>query len=198
MKRTTLQRSNPGYNAACCSCTKTICSLQIYTILFDRLAHSGRACTAFPNTRKKDVPLRPILSMTGSAQNQLAKYLSSLLELVLTLYSSNCIRDSFTFADIIKTSNLDPSSVFLCSFDISSLFTNVPLAQTIQICADTLYSSKHPPAPFHGKSSSNLWRWLPLLLILASITSCIAKSTDSPWDTPWTSPCQYFGWLLRI
>ena len=86
--------------------------------------------------------------MTGSVQHQLAKYLSSLLEPVLTLYSSNCIRDSFTFADIIKTSNLDPSSVFLCSFDISSLFTNVPLAETIQICADALYSSEHPPAPF--------------------------------------------------
>ena len=101
-----------------------------------------------PKTHKKDVPLRPILSMTGSAQHQLAKYLSSLLEPVLTLYSSNCIRDSFTFADIIKTSNLDPSSVFLCSFDISSLFTNVPLAETIQICADALYSLEHPPAPF--------------------------------------------------
>ena len=86
--------------------------------------------------------------MTGSAQHQLAKYLSSLLKPVLTLYSSNCIRDSFTFADIIKTSNLDPFSVFLCSFDISSLFTNVPLAETIQICADALYSSEHPPAPF--------------------------------------------------
>ena len=54
----------------------------------------------------------------------------------------------FHFADTIKTLNLDPFSVFLCSFDISSLFTNVPLAETIQICADALYSSEHPPAPF--------------------------------------------------
>ena len=101
-----------------------------------------------PKTHKKDVPLWPILSMTGSLQHQLAKYLPSLLEPVLTLCSSNCIRDSFTFADIIKTSNLDPSSVFLCSFDISSLFTNVPLAESIQICADALCSSEHPAAPF--------------------------------------------------
>ena len=35
---------------------------------------------------------------------------------------------------------------------------------------------------FHGKSSSNLWRWLLLLLSLALMTSCIAKSTESPWD----------------
>ena len=53
-----------------------------------------------------------------------------------------------TFADIIETSNLDPSSVFLCSFDISSLFSDVPLAETIQICADALYSSEPAPAPF--------------------------------------------------
>ena len=60
----------------------------------------------------------------------------------------NCIRDSFTFADINKTSNLDPSSVFRWFFDISSLFTNVPLAESIQICADALYSLEPPPAPF--------------------------------------------------
>ena len=42
----------------------------------------------------------------------------------------------------------DHSFVFLCSFDILSLFTNVPPAETTQICADALYSSEHPPAPF--------------------------------------------------
>ena len=77
-----------------------------------------------------------------------AGQISPFFEPVLTLYLSNCIRDSFTFADIIKTLNLDPSSVFLCSFDILSLFINVPLLETIQICADALYSSEHPPAPF--------------------------------------------------
>ena len=44
--------------------------------------------------------------------------------------------------------SFDLLSVFLCSFDISSLFTNIPLAETIQICDDALYSSEHPPAPF--------------------------------------------------
>ena len=34
---------------------------------------------------------------------------------------------------------------FLCSFDICSLFTNVPLDDTVQICADTLYSGKFIP-----------------------------------------------------
>ena len=35
--------------------------------------------------------------------------------------------------------NLEPAKAFLCSFDISSLFTNVPLDDTIEICAEALY-----------------------------------------------------------
>ena len=93
-----------------------------------------------PKIHKKDVPLRPILSMTGSAQHQLAKWLTSLLQPVLQNFSSNCLSDSFTFVKEVRKFTFSPSSVFLCSFDISSLFTNVPLAETIEICADALYN----------------------------------------------------------
>ena len=34
----------------------------------------------------------------------------------------------------------------LCSFDICSLFTNVPLTETIEICTKTLYAG-HLPTP---------------------------------------------------
>ena len=33
----------------------------------------------------------------------------------------------------------------MCSFDVSSLFTNVPLDETIQICLDKLYALANPP-----------------------------------------------------
>ena len=94
----------------------------------------------FSKIHKKDVPLRPILSMTGSAQHQLAKWLTSLLQSVLQDLSSNCVSDSFTFVKEVRKFTFFPSSVFFCSFDISSLFTNVPLAETIEICADALYN----------------------------------------------------------
>ena len=41
------------------------------------------------------------------------------------------------------TTDLDQS--FLCSFDISSLFANIPLGETIQICAYSLYDSNLTP-----------------------------------------------------
>ena len=93
-----------------------------------------------PKIHKKDVPLRPILSMTGLAQHQLAKWLTSLLQPVLQNLSSNCVSDSFTFEKKVRKFTFSPSTVFLCSFDISSLFTNVSLAETIEICADALYN----------------------------------------------------------
>ena len=35
-----------------------------------------------------------------------------------------------------------------CSYDVCSLFTNVPLAETIEICADAQYSGELTPPPF--------------------------------------------------
>ena len=71
----------------------------------------------------------------------------SVIDPVLSLYSTHCISDSFTFADKVKTFGF-PSSVFLCSYDVCSLFTNVPLAETIEICADALYNGELTLPPF--------------------------------------------------
>ena len=44
--------------------------------------------------------------------------------------------------------DIDPN-VFMCSFDVSSLFTNVPLDETIKICSEALYdqSNSRPVIP---------------------------------------------------
>ena len=83
----------------------------------------------------------PIAEMTGSAQHQLSQWLTSVIDPVLSLYYTHCISDSFTFADKVKTFNF-PRSVFLCSHDVCSLFTNDLFAETIEICADALYNGE--------------------------------------------------------
>ena len=40
----------------------------------------------------------------------------------------------------------------MCSFDISSLFTNVPLEETINICADALYCNDSDAQPLISKA----------------------------------------------
>ena len=101
-----------------------------------------------PKTHKEGTPLRPILSMTGSSHHELGKWLASLLQPVLERFSSHCISDSFTFAKTMQNLDIDPN-VFMCSFDVSSLFTNVPLEETIKICSEALYdqSNSRPVIP---------------------------------------------------
>ena len=100
-----------------------------------------------PKIHKKNTPLCPILSMIGSAQHELAKYLSFILQPVLDLYSfTNCVKNSFIFAPTIR--NLSPKSTFLCSVDINSLFPNISLDETINICAEVLYNSDLTPPSF--------------------------------------------------
>ena len=92
-----------------------------------------------PKVHKDGTPLRPILSMIGSPQHQLSRWLATLLQPVLERYSGNCVVDSFAFAEFIRNYDLN-TPVQLCSFDIKSLFTNVPVAETITICADYLFN----------------------------------------------------------
>ena len=98
-----------------------------------------------PKVHKKEVPLRPIFSMVGSSQHALAKYLAVVIDLVFQLYSSNCVKDSFTFAKEMQDLQMHSKETFLCLLDIRSLFT---LAETIQICADALYGGELIPPDY--------------------------------------------------
>ena len=91
-----------------------------------------------PKIHKEGTPLRPVLSMTGSFHHELGKWLAGLLQPVLERFSSHCISDSFTFAKTMQNLDIDPN-VFMCFFDVSSLFTNALLDETIKICSDALY-----------------------------------------------------------
>ena len=91
-----------------------------------------------PKTHKEVTPLCPILSMAGSSHHELGKWLAGLLQPVLERFSSHCISDSFTFAKTMQILDIDPN-VLMCSFHVSSLFTNVPLDETIKVCSEALY-----------------------------------------------------------
>ena len=47
---------------------------------------------------------------------------------------------------MIQQLKVNSNDSILCSFDICSLFTNVPLAETMKICTKTLYDG-HLPTP---------------------------------------------------
>ena len=112
-----------------------------------------------PKTHKSKCPLRPILSMIGSPQHLLAKYLATVWQPVLDKFSSHTVKDFFTFVEMLR--NL-PSKFnyegFMCSFDIASLFTNVPLIEVISICINQLYHSELTPPDIHESVFAEMLR----------------------------------------
>ena len=91
-------------------------------------------------------PARPVVSMIGTPEYKLAKFLDSIIKPYIP--DSYIIQSSEEFLNKINTFNFNSSNQFLVSFDVKSLFTNVPLSQTIDIIANYIFSSDrndHPP-----------------------------------------------------
>ena len=101
-----------------------------------------------PKLHKEGTPLRPILSMINSPQHELAKWLADILKPVVKKFSKHTVKDSYEFCqDLDDFVNSDDGGYFMCSFDVKSLFTNVPLKETIEICLDSLYRDDEIPTP---------------------------------------------------
>ena len=80
--------------------------------------------------------LRPIVSSIGTFNYNLVRFLCDLLSpLVRNDYSC---KDTFSFVSQIKNANL--SKKFLVSYDVTSLFTNIPLQETIDVAINLLFS----------------------------------------------------------
>ena len=65
--------------------------------------------------KPKPIPLRPILSMVGSAQHELARWLAEVIRPVLQRYSANTVKDSFSFCADLQDFGHVGDDVFMCS-----------------------------------------------------------------------------------
>ena len=80
---------------------------------------------------------RPILSAIGTPTYKLAKFLVPMLEPLTT--NEYTIKDSFTFTEELQSFD---SKLVVASFDIESLFTNIPLQETIYLCVENLFRDR--------------------------------------------------------
>ena len=102
---------------------------------------------------------RPILSAIKTCTYNLAKFFVPLLkEFTINEYT---VKDSFSFADEIAEQD---AKLFMVSFDVELLFTNIPLDKT-NICADRVYQGKK-------KVKGLLKRQFKKLLTHATKSSC--------------------------
>ena len=113
----------------------------------------GRKCTTYkdlyvsgsnlgilyglPKVHKANHPVRPILSACNTPQYGLAKYLVPIISPITT--NAYTVKDSFSFAK--ELSEIDATGLIMASFDVKSLFTNIPLKETIDIIIFELFEN---------------------------------------------------------
>ena len=126
-------------------------------IHFSKISGDYSPGYAYGNVKmhKKDKPLRPIISQVTTPTYKLAKRLNELLSpYVPAKYS---LKSTEEFLDILRDRKLRGS---LASLDVESLFTNVPVLETIDIILDIVYSGTILP-PL--KLSKNILKQLLLM-----------------------------------
>ena len=106
-----------------------------------------------PKIHKNDVPIRPILSACNTPAYTLAKYLVPIISpLTKNVYT---VPSSFHFAKEVCNLDftLESSEITFASFDVKSLFTNIPLNETINIILNCLFTeNEYLDCPLFGNS----------------------------------------------
>ena len=89
-----------------------------------------------PKIHKPDTPLRPIVSSCGSVTYGVAKELAKILK-PLVGKSTHHMNSTQDFVDQVKHITLAPGEC-LSSYDVSALFTSVPIDPALNILKDLL------------------------------------------------------------
>ena len=107
-----------------------------------RLAH----LYGLPKTHKKELEMRPILSATNTYNYKLAKWLDEKLKPLST--NKYTIPDPLLFSEELRKKEIQDGEI-LVSYDVSSLFTNVPVDETIEILVDKAFHNKWFNKTYH-------------------------------------------------
>ena len=101
---------------------------------------------------KTNTPVRPVLSMPGSCYYNTAQQVADWLSVV-----DECKINSSTeqICNSIKNVKLEEDEQ-LVSFDVTSLYTNVPVVEAIEVCTDLLYSGRYEKPPVSKETFKKL------------------------------------------
>ena len=114
----------------------------IGTNIYNKLFASGSRpgyLYGLPKVHKVSNLLRPIISSICTFNYNLAKFLANLISPVTS--NEYSINNSASFVEELRSLNFD-RPIIMASFDVESLFTNVPLQETTNIIVDGMSDEK--------------------------------------------------------
>ena len=109
-----------------------------------------------PKVHKRNHPLRPILSTIGTCNYNISKFLVTLLSPVVD--RTFVVQDSFQFSNDIC--NVPHNNGVMASFDVQSLFSNIPVSETCDLIVDKLFSDNS--SKYSGFDKTNFRKLLDI------------------------------------
>ena len=102
----------------------------------------SQAIYVLPKTHKKVIPIptRPIVSGCSGPNENISKFLSSLLNPIVKKIRSY-VKDSKHLVNIIEATTIQPNS-FLVTMDVGSLYTNIPQDEGVEVALTFLEKFK--------------------------------------------------------
>uniref|UniRef100_A0A1B6C8J6 Reverse transcriptase domain-containing protein n=1 Tax=Clastoptera arizonana TaxID=38151 RepID=A0A1B6C8J6_9HEMI len=93
-----------------------------------------------PKVHKEGVPIRPLVNYTSAPSYKIAKKLEKIIKTNMVLERNYSLSNSYDLINEIKDSDVKMHHI-LASFDITSLYTNIPVDETLDILHDKLNQS---------------------------------------------------------
>ena len=128
---------------------------QTYSRLYPSGGVPGKLYGA-AKVHKDDTPLRPVVSMIGTPQYHLAKYLDQLIRPYVP--NEHVLQSTYDLLEKLKhISELQHQNLYCVSFDVKNLFTNIPIKETIDIiCANVTTQTNFPYSSSELRSLLNI------------------------------------------
>ena len=141
---------------------------------------------------KTSVPTRPVLSMPGSAYHSTALQCAEWLSVV-----EECQINSSTksISDSLQSIELEDDEE-LISFDVTSLYTNVPVKEAIAECADLLYSGKYELPPVDKQTFIELLTLCTCNVLMSTHDGFYRQVDGLAMGSP-PAPMLANGWLYK-
>ena len=111
-------------------------SEQQYKRLYPNGSHIG-VMYGLPKVHKPGNPVRPICSAVGTASYNLGRFATKIIKPAAKNSLGTDLENTFQFVNQVRHCELN--DLYMVSYDVRSLFTNIPLKKIIKICLDRLY-----------------------------------------------------------
>lgn len=141
---------------------------------------------------KTGIPTRPVLSMPGSIYHPIAKIVTEWLNVV-----PECKINTSTkkVADSLKEIELEEDEVMV-SFDVSSLYTNVPVQEAINVCSDLLFNGDHELPPVDKETFKTLLELCTCNVVMKTHDGFYRQTDGLAMGSP-PAPLMANGWLAK-